>query len=222
MELGGIDPGWSRVLEPVAAQLDTVAGFLAQETEQGNEWLPAESAVLRAFHEPFESVRVLVVGQDPYPTPGHAVGLAFSADRAVRPLPRSLANIYKELNDDLGIPPAAHPDLSAWQHQGVLLLNRVLTVRAGEAGSHRRHGWEEITAHAIRALAERPQPLVAVLWGKDAASVAPMLGDVPIVMSAHPSPLSARRGFFGSRPFSRVNTALEAQGAAHIDWRLDP
>ncbi|MGV8852096.1 MAG: uracil-DNA glycosylase [Rhodoglobus sp.] len=222
MDFRSVDPGWSRVLEPVATQLEAVASFLAEETAQGREWLPAENAVLRAFREPFDDVRVLIVGQDPYPTPGHAVGLAFSADRGVRPLPRSLSNIYKELRDDLGIPTAAHGDLSAWQRQGVLLLNRVLTVQAGEAGSHRRHGWEEITAHAVRVLAERPQPLVAVLWGKDAASIAPLLGDTPVVMSAHPSPLSARRGFFGSKPFSRVNAALEAQGAAHIDWRIDP
>ncbi|MGV8859347.1 uracil-DNA glycosylase [Rhodoglobus sp.] len=222
MDFRSVDPGWSRILDPVATQFDAIAAFLAEETAQGREWLPAENAVLRAFREPFDDVRVLIVGQDPYPTPGHAVGLAFSVDRAVRPLPRSLGNIYRELNDDLGIPPATHGDLSAWQRQGVLLLNRVLTVQAGETGSHRRHGWEEVTAHAIRALAERPQPLVAVLWGKDAASVAPLLGDTPVIMSAHPSPLSARRGFFGSKPFSRVNAALEEQDAAPIDWRIDP
>jgi uracil-DNA glycosylase len=222
MDFSSVDPGWSRVLNPVASRLEAVSAFLAEETAAGHDWFPADNAVLRGFREPFDAVRVLIVGQDPYPTPGHAVGLAFSADRGVRPLPRSLSNIYRELNDDLGIPPAAHGDLSAWQHQGVLLLNRVLTVRAGETGSHRRRGWEEITAHAIRVLAERPQPLVAVLWGKDAASVAPLLGDTTVIMSAHPSPLSASRGFFGSKPFSRVNAVLEAQGAAHIDWRLDP
>lgn len=222
MDLSSVDPGWSRALHPLGAQLDAVQAFLDAETAAGRDWLPEPDAVLRAFEAPLDDVRVLVVGQDPYPTPGHAVGLAFSADRAVRPLPRSLANIYKELDDDLGIPPAAHPDLSAWQSQGVLLLNRVLTVQEGETGSHRRHGWEKITAHAIRALAARPQPLVAVLWGKDAASVAPLLGDTPVIVSAHPSPLSARRGFFGSKPFSRVNAALQAQGAEPIDWRIDP
>jgi len=222
MDLSSVDPGWSLVLQPVAAQFDVVSEFLAEETAQGRDWLPNEHSVLRAFREPFDSVRVLIVGQDPYPTPGHPMGLAFAADRSVRPLPRSLANIYRELDDDLGIPPAAHGDLSAWQRQGVLLLNRLLTVKAGEAGSHRRRGWEEITANAIQALADRPQPLVAVLWGKDAASVAPLLGDTTVIMSAHPSPLSASRGFFGSKPFSRVIAALEAQGAAHIDWRLDP
>jgi uracil-DNA glycosylase len=222
MDFNSVDPAWSRVLQLMTAEFDAVGEFLDRETAAGRPWLPEPSAVLRAFQTPFDEVRVLIVGQDPYPTPGHAVGLAFSADRDVRPLPRSLSNIYKELNADLGIPPAAHGDLSAWQSQGALLLNRVLTVQAGEAGSHRRHGWEEVTAHAIRALAERPQPLVAVLWGRDAASITPLLGDTPVIMSPHPSPLSASRGFFGSKPFSRVNAALEAQGAAAIDWRIDP
>lgn len=221
MDFSSVDPGWSRVLQPLVRELDAVGEYLGGEAAAGRSWLPEPSTVLRAFGAPFEDVRVLIVGQDPYPTPGHAVGLAFSADRAVRPLPRSLANIYKELDADLGIPPAIHGDLSAWQRQGVLLLNRVLTVRAGEAGSHRGHGWEEVTAHAVRALVARPQPLVAVLWGKEAASIAPLLGDTPVIVSPHPSPLSASRGFFGSKPFSRVNTALEAQGAAPIDWRVD-
>ncbi|MBH0084574.1 uracil-DNA glycosylase [Salinibacterium sp. SWN167] len=221
MDLSSVDPGWARELHPLEGQLEAVGAFLDAESAAGRPWLPEPDAVLRAFEAPYDQVRVLVVGQDPYPTPGHAVGLAFSADRAVRPLPRSLSNIYKELHDDLGIPPAAHADLSAWQSQGVLLLNRVLTVQAGVTGSHRRHGWEEITAAAIRALAARPQPLVAVLWGKEAAAVAPLLGDTPVIVSAHPSPLSARRGFFGSKPFSRVNAALEVQGAAPIDWRVD-
>ncbi|EPR75920.1 Uracil-DNA glycosylase, family 1 [Leifsonia rubra CMS 76R] len=222
MDLCSVDPGWARVLQPLAAELDAVGEFLDHETEVGRPWLPEPEAVLRAFQTPFDDVRVLIVGQDPYPTPGHPIGLAFSTDRDVRPLPRSLANIYRELKDDLGIPPAAHGDLSAWQRQGVLLLNRVLTVQAAETGSHRRHGWEEVTAHAIRALAERPQPLVAVLWGKDAASIVPLLGDTPVIVSPHPSPLSASRGFFGSQPFSRVNAALVSQGAAPIDWRVGP
>ncbi|GAA1216294.1 uracil-DNA glycosylase [Rhodoglobus aureus] len=222
MDFSSVDPGWSPVLQPLASELGAVGEFLDGETAARRSWLPDSAAVLRAFQTPFDDVRVLIVGQDPYPTPGHAVGLAFSADRSVRPLPRSLASMYKELNADLGIPPAAHGDLSAWQRQGVLLLNRVLTVRSGETGSHRRHGWEEVTAHAIRALAVRPQPLVAVLWGKDAASIAPLLGDTPVIVSPHPSPLSASRGFFGSTPFSRVNAALKAQGAAPIDWSVDP
>jgi len=163
---------------------------------------------------------VLITGQDPYPTPGHPIGLSFAVDRDVRPLPRSLGNIYAELESDLGIPPAPHGDLTAWSDQGVLLLNRVLTVRPGEAGSHRRWGWEQVTELAIRALVARDRPLVAILWGKDAANLQPLLGDTPVIVSAHPSPLSARRGFFGSRPFSRANALLEGLGASPVDWRI--
>jgi uracil-DNA glycosylase len=161
------------------------------------------------------------VGQDPYPTPGHPIGLSFAVDRHVRPLPRSLANIYRELNDDLGIPPAAHGDLSAWGDAGVMLLNRVLTVRPGAAGSHRGKGWETVTEQAIRALVARGGPLVAILWGRDAQSLSSMLGDTAMIMSAHPSPLSARNGFFGSKPFSRANELLAAQGAAPVNWAVD-
>jgi uracil-DNA glycosylase len=163
---------------------------------------------------------VLIVGQDPYPTPGHPIGLSFAVDRAVRPLPRSLANIYRELETDLGIPPAPHGDLSSWSDQGVMLLNRVLTVRPGTPASHRGWGWEKVTELAIRALVARDAPLVAVLWGRDAEGLRPMLGDTPVIASAHPSPLSASRGFFGSRPFSRANALLEEQGAAPVDWRI--
>jgi uracil-DNA glycosylase len=176
--------------------------------------------VLRAFTQPFDAVRVLVVGQDPYPTPGHPVGLSFSVERHVRPIPKSLVNIYRELHDDLGITPAVHGDLTSWATSGVLLLNRVLTVRPGAPASHRGAGWERITEHAIRALVDRGGPLVAILWGKDAASLRPMLGQTAIIESAHPSPLSASRGFFGSRPFSRADAALVAQGSAPIDWSL--
>jgi uracil-DNA glycosylase len=165
---------------------------------------------------------VLVVGQDPYPTPGHSIGLAFAVEPHVRPVPRSLANIYRELRDDVGIEPPAHGDLSPWADQGVLLLNRVLTVQPGESGSHRRKGWESVTELAIRALAGRGRPLVSILWGRDAAAVAPLLGATPSVTSAHPSPLSASRGFFGSRPFSRVNALLREQGEEPIDWALPP
>ena len=166
-------------------------------------------------------VKVLIIGQDPYPTPGHAVGLSFSVAPDVRPLPRSLVNIYGELESDLEIPPAASGDLTPWSHQGVLLLNRVLTVRPGEAGSHRGEGWEAVTEQAIKALAARGGPLVAILWGNDARKLRPLLGDVPAIESAHPSPLSARNGFFRSRPFSRANQLLEQQGAAPVDWWLE-
>jgi len=214
---GLIHPEWAVALAPVASDIAALGDRLRAD-ERG--YLPAGDHVLRAFTRPLSAVRVLIVGQDPYPTPGHPIGLSFAVDRQVRPLPRSLGNIYAELSSDLGIPPASHGDLSAWTDQGVMLLNRVLTVAPGEAGSHRGWGWERVTAHAISTLVARSEPLVAVLWGKDAASLVPMLGETPRVESAHPSPLSARRGFFGSRPFSRVNELLEAQGSAPVDWRL--
>lgn len=215
-----MDAGWAHVLEPVSSELESISEFLAAEEAAARGFLPPAPAILRAFRAPFDDVRVLILGQDPYPTPGHSVGLAFAVERHVRPVPRSLVNIYRELCDDLGVVPAAHGDLTPWAEQGVLLLNRVLTVRPGEAGSHRRHGWERVTECAIQALVARQQPLVAVLWGKDAASIVPLLGDVARVESAHPSPLSARRGFFGSRPFSRVNDLLVEQGAPPIEWAL--
>lgn len=217
---GLIDPGWARQLEPVAPQLAALGDRLRAEAAEGRPYLPAGDRVLRAFAEPFDGVRVLIVGQDPYPTPGHPIGLSFAVDADVRPLPRSLGNIYRELHDDLGIAPAPHGDLSSWSAQGVMLLNRVLTVAPGSPGSHRGWGWEQITEHAIRALVARDAPLVAILWGKDAAGLQPLLGQTPVIASAHPSPLSARRGFFGSRPFSRANDLLAGLGARPVDWRV--
>lgn len=225
---GLVAPDWAEALAPVDGQLREVLGFLAREVAEGREVLPSASNLLRAFRQPLAGVRVLIVGQDPYPTPGHAVGLSFAVDGATRPVPRSLANIYKELDADLGLPPRVHGDLSRWSGQGVLLLNRILSVRAGEAGSHRNKGWEAITAAAITAVAHRraadgtPAPLVAVLWGKDAESARPLLGSAPVIASAHPSPLSASRGFFGSRPFSRANALLKDQGDGTVDWELPP
>jgi uracil-DNA glycosylase len=225
---GLVAPDWAEALAPVDGELRAVLEFLAREVAEGHVVLPAPSNVLRAFQQPLAGVRVLIVGQDPYPTPGHAVGLSFAVDGATRPIPRSLANIYKELDADLGLPPRIHGDLGRWSGQGVLLLNRVLSVRAGEAGSHRNKGWEAITAAAITAVAHRrtaagtPAPLVAVLWGKDAESVRPLLGSAPVIASAHPSPLSAARGFFGSRPFSRANELLTEQGDGTVDWELPP
>lgn len=215
-----IHPGWAAALGGLEETISGLEGMIGQDESAGYRVLPAFDDVMRAFRTSPDDVRVLVVGQDPYPTPGHPIGLSFAVDSHVRPLPRSLANIYRELHDDMGIPPAEHGDLSAWEQQGVLLLNRVLTVRAGAAGSHRARGWERVTERAIRVIAARHAPLVAVLWGNDARTVVPFLGNVPVVASAHPSPLSARRGFFGSRPFSRVNAALATQGAAPIDWRI--
>ncbi len=211
---------WAAALAPEAARVHALLADLRAEAATGHPWLPPEHLVLRAFARPLAEVRVVIVGQDPYPTPGHPIGLAFATDARVRPLPRSLATVYRELHDDLEVPPAAHGDLSAWADQGVLLLNRVLTVAPGNPGSHRGRGWEAVTARALQALAERGGPLVAVLWGRDAQAAAPLLAGVATIASAHPSPLSAHRGFLGSRPFSRVNALLGEQGAAPIDWRL--
>jgi uracil-DNA glycosylase len=216
-----VAPDWAVALEPVAGRVAQLGEFLRAETAAGRPYLPAGGSVLRAFTRPLADVRVLIVGQDPYPTPGHPVGLSFSVEPHVRPVPRSLQNIYRELHDDLGLPIPAHGDLSAWADHGVMLLNRVLTVQAGASGSHRGKGWEEVTEAAIRALVARGGPLVAILWGRDAANLAPLLGSTPIIRSAHPSPLSATSGFFGSRPFSRANELLVAQGAEPIDWRVD-
>ena len=216
-----VDPGWAQVLAPVEPTIRQLGERLRDEVAAGHPYVPEGPRVLRAFERPLADVRVLVVGQDPYPTPGHAVGLSFSVDPAVRPVPRSLQNVYRELEADLGIPAPAHGDLSRWADQGVLLLNRVLTTRAGTSDAHRGWGWESVTDAALAALAARPQPLVAVLWGAKAGALAPLLAGTPIVASPHPSPLSASRGFFGSRPFSRVNALLQEQGAAPIDWRLE-
>lgn len=215
-----VDPGWAAALAPVAQQVAHLGEFLRTEVADGRGYLPAGRDVLRAFTQPFDDVRVLIVGQDPYPTPGHPVGLSFSVSPATRPLPRSLQNIFREYCADLALPPPTSGDLTGWTQHGVLLLNRVLTVRPGMPGSHRGKGWETVTECAIEALVARGDPLVAVLWGRDAQSLRPRLGQVPVVASAHPSPMSADRGFFGSRPFSRVNQLLAAQGAAPVDWRL--
>lgn len=215
-----IDPGWAAALGPVAARITAMGEFLRAEVAAGRPYLPAGDLVLRAFERPLADVKVLVVGQDPYPTPGHAVGLSFSVAPDVRPLPPSLRNIFTELVADLGVPAPTSGDLTPWADQGVLLLNRSLTVRPGTPASHRGRGWEEVTEAAIRALADRGGPLVAVLWGSDARKLGPLLGAVPRVESVHPSPLSARGGFFGSRPFSRANALLVEQGAQPVDWRL--
>lgn len=219
-DAGLIDPGWAAALAPVAPDIAALGERLRAETAAGRPYLPAGDRVLRAFARPLDGVKVLIVGQDPYPTPGHPIGLSFAVDAHVRPLPRSLGNIYRELHDDLGIAPAPHGDLSAWSDQGVMLLNRVLTVAPGAPASHRGWGWERVTEHAIRTLVARDRPLVAILWGRDAANLRPLLGDTPIIESAHPSPLSASRGFFGSKPFSRANALLEQQGADPVDWRV--
>ncbi len=215
-----IDPGWAQALAPVEENIAQMGQFLRDENAAGRRYLPAGRNVLRAFTQPFDDVRVLIVGQDPYPTPGHAVGLSFSVAEDVSPVPRSLANIYTEYCADLGYPKPANGDLTPWAKSGVLLLNRVLTVAPGEPASHRNKGWEAVTECAIKALVSRDEPLVAILWGRDAAGLQQWMPDVPVIVSPHPSPLSASKGFFGSRPFSRANTELEDLGGEPIDWRL--
>ena len=216
-----VEAGWAEALEPVADQIARMGDFLREQVKSGKKYLPAGDLVLRAFKQPFADVKVLIVGQDPYPTPGHAVGLAFSVAPSVKRLPGSLINIFREYSDDLGYPAPATGDLTPWAERGVLLLNRVLTVEPGKPGSHRGKGWEEVTEQAIRALAARDKPLVAILWGRDARNTASFLGPkVPRIESAHPSPMSANSGFFGTRPFSRANQLLQRQKAEPIDWKL--
>ncbi len=217
---GRMAADWAEALAPVDDQVAAMGRFLRDEAAAGRGYQPDSERIFRAFERPLADVRVLVVGQDPYPNPTHPIGLSFAVERTVWPLPPSLVNIYVELRDDLGIVPPRHGDLSAWADQGVMLLNRSLTVRPGDSNSHQGKGWEAITERAIVALAERGGPAVAILWGRHAQSLKPLLGPVPWVESVHPSPLSARRGFFGSKPFSRVNRMLEEQGADPIDWTL--
>jgi uracil-DNA glycosylase len=215
-----VEAGWAEALAPAAERVAAMGEFLRAEIAAGRRYLPAGEHVLRAFKQPFADVRVLIVGQDPYPTPGHPIGLCFSVAPDVRPLPKSLVNIYKEYCEDLGHPAPSNGDLSPWTQNGVLLLNRALTVEPGRPNSHQGKGWEEVTEQAIRALAARGGPLVAILWGRNARNLKPLLGAVPCIESAHPSPLSAHNGFFGSRPFSRANQLLEQQGGTPVDWKL--
>ena len=215
-----VEEGWATVLEPVADRIHSMGDFLREENASGRGYLPAGNDVLRAFTYPFDEVKVIIVGQDPYPTPGHAMGLSFSTAPGVRPLPRSLVNIFKEYSSDLGLPMPEDGDLTPWSEQGVALFNRVLSVQPGKAGSHRGKGWEEVTEHALRALAGRGKPLVAILWGRDAQNTQKFLGDTACLCSPHPSPLSAARGFFGSKPFSHANELLVQQGAEPVNWQL--
>jgi uracil-DNA glycosylase len=215
-----VAPDWAEALRGVEAKITELGAFLRAEVADGRSYLPAGDNILRAFRQPMADVRVLIVGQDPYPTPGHPVGLSFSVAPSVRRLPGSLVNIFTEYSADLGYPPPSTGDLSPWAERGVMLLNRVLTVQPGKPASHRGKGWEQVTEQAIRALAARGGPLVAILWGNDARNLAPLLGSTPSIQSAHPSPLSARNGFFGSRPFSRADRLLQEQGGEPLDWKL--
>ncbi|MFD0352691.1 uracil-DNA glycosylase [Streptomyces sp. NPDC127110] len=215
-----VEPGWARALEPVAGQIAAMGDFLRAEIAAGRTYVPAGANVLRAFQQPFDEVKVLIVGQDPYPTPGHAMGLSFSVAPEVSPWPPSLDNIFREMHADIGTGKPLNGDLTPWTRQGVLLLNRSLTTAPRKPNAHRGKGWEAVTEQAIRALAARGKPLVSILWGSDARRLRPLLGSLPAVESVHPSPMSADRGFFGSRPFSRTNELLVGQGAEPVDWRL--
>ncbi|QGN55080.1 uracil-DNA glycosylase [Novosphingobium sp. Gsoil 351] len=219
---------WRAALEPVLAtpRLRALGGFLSAEERAGKTIHPPRGTRLAALERtPLDAVRVVILGQDPYHGPGQAHGLSFSVPEGIA-IPPSLRNIYKELEADLGIPPAAHGNLSRWADQGVLLLNNALTVEAGQAGSHQGRGWEEFTDAAVAAVAARAEPSVFILWGsharKKAAGVAGLGAGSPhlVVASAHPSPLSAHAGFFGSKPFSKANAFLAANGRGAIDWRV--
>ena len=220
VDRGLVARDWAAALSPVEGVIRSMGEFLRAEVAAGRGYLPAGEHVLRAFQQPLAQVRVLVVGQDPYPTPGHPIGLSFAVSPEVRPLPPSLRNIHAELVADLGVPQPSNGDLTPWAAQGVMLLNRALTVRPGAPASHRGRGWEQVTDCAVRALAQRPGPKAAVLWGRDAQALKPLLAGVPWVESVHPSPLSAHRGFLGSRPFSRVDRLLAEQGGEPVAWRL--
>ncbi|MDQ4113792.1 MAG: uracil-DNA glycosylase [Actinomycetota bacterium] len=211
---------WAEALAPAEPQIEQMGRFLRDELAARRPYLPDGDRIFNAFRRPLRDVRVLIVGQDPYPTIGHPIGLSFAVEKDVRPLPASLRNIYAELATDLDLKMPEHGDLSAWADRGVMLLNTSLTVRPGAPASHSKKGWEEVTGRAIDVLGRRGGPLVAILWGRHAQNLEPRLNGVPAIKSVHPSPLSARRGFFGSRPFSRANALLVEQGGSPVDWSL--
>lgn len=224
LDLSTLHPTWQSAL---SAELDkpymqALEAFLVAE-EKRTTLLPPHSERFNALKStPLDKVKVVILGQDPYPTLGHAHGLSFSVLPSVKPLPRSLMNIYKELESDLGINNKHTGYLQPWAEQGVLLLNTVLTVEEGKAGSHQKKGWELFTDAVIKAVNEQVQPIAFVLWGAHAQKKATMIDSTKhlILKSAHPSPLSAAQGFFGSRPFSQINSWLSAQGRDAINWQL--
>lgn len=208
-------PTWQNALADTRDQLL----LLEMKLISDKNYSPMEQRVMRAFQNSMDDVKVLIVGQDPYPTRGHAVGLSFAVEKGTDPLPRSLQNILLELREDLGKTVSNKGDLSRWLPEGVMLLNRHLTVPVGQSGGHMDLGWADFTDRAVAALADRlGKKLVVILWGKEAQSLEPLLGSAQIVKSAHPSPLSARRGFFGSKPFSKANDALRSVGRVPVDW----
>jgi uracil-DNA glycosylase len=226
---GPAQDGWARLPFFRDGVAETVAAKVDARVAAGAAALPAPADVFNALAlTPLSEVKVVILGQDPYPTPGDAHGLAFSV-RPGRRIPGSLRNIFKEMQSDLGekdpgFATPANGTLTRWAQQGVLLINTVLTVEAGQSGAHRRFGWERLIDDMLGALAAHPQPIVFILWGNDARARRALVERAHhhVIESPHPSPLSARTGFFGSRPFSRANDFLEASGRGRIDWRLDP
>jgi uracil-DNA glycosylase len=215
---GQVDSSWLPALAECRQQLANLAVFLDTERAAGVQVLPPPEKIFRALKMPVERVKVLIVGQDPYPTPGHAVGLAFSTPPDVMPLPRSLSNIFSELHSDMGCTKPKNGDLSAWEDQGVLLLNRVLSVRAKNPGSHKNKGWEFVTTALIRFLESNNPAIVAILWGKNAQELDSLFPENHVIFSSHPSPLSAAKGFFGSKPFSKCNSILGTEHMTPVDW----
>jgi uracil-DNA glycosylase len=216
---GQVHLSWLPALEESREELAALEIFLSSQMTGGVQILPQPQSIFRALSLPPDQVKVVIIGQDPYPTPGHAVGLAFSVSSDVRPLPRSLSNIFTELHSDVGCDRPQNGDLSSWADQGVLLLNRVLTGSAGNAGSHRGKAWEEITSSLVQFLVSINPSVVAVLWGKDAQQFESAFPVGQVILSAHPSPLSASKGFFGSKPFSTANELLKSKGVAPISWQ---
>lgn len=215
-----VHESWIEFLENDEELLVEIGLKLREEISHRYRYAPSNENIFRALQMPIDEVKVLIVGQDPYPTEGHAVGWAFSVPKELRSLPPSLKNIFLELNTDLGCDVPTHGDLRHWVEQGVLLLNRTLTVRLGEARSHYKFGWEHITLHAIQGLARKNKHFISILWGNDAQTLIQILDPSRVISSVHPSPLSAHRGFFGSKPFSRANALLRENGEPPIDWCL--
>lgn len=209
--LDGVHPDWLEALADVRGKIESIESSLSDKT-----YNPSPENVLRALKFPLSSVKVVIFGQDPYPTSSHAMGLAFSVPSNIKPLPKSLVNIYKELHDDMGCGFPTSGDLTPWVRQGVALINRVLTVPNGESNGHVNLGWQTVTDEIARVLGERD--IVAILWGKNAGELSPLFRDDWVIKSAHPSPLSAHRGFFGSRPFSKANGILKEHGLGEINW----
>lgn len=217
-----LEPSWKAALAEEFAQdyMQDLRAFLAAELKAGKRIHPNPDEWFNALnHTPLDKVRVVILGQDPYPTPGHAHGLCFSVQPGVRPLPKSLQNIFRELEDDVGIH-NTDGSLLSWADQGVLLLNAVLTVESGQSNSHQGKGWERFTDRIVQILNGQPRPLMFVLWGRPAQQKGAHIDRTrhAVIAAPHPSPLSAHRGFFGSRPFSQINAWLQAQGEAPIDW----